>query len=193
MPVTVLPIELIYFKANVDNGKVNLSWSTATEKNNDYFTVERSSNGRNFEKVLTQKGAGNSTVTRYYSAVDNSPQKGVSYYRLKQTDYNGQFTYSDIKSVMINDDKEASIIEIKSVSPTLFRDNFKVNFTSMNEGIVDFKLMSISGHLIASDKIQMQQGMNSYNYRTEQNLQSGIYFVILIYDDNKVSYKVVKE
>ena len=94
--------------------------------------------------------------------------------------------------VMVHD-KEIAPIEIKSISPTLFRDNFKVNFTSMAEGVVDFKLISISGNLIASDKIQMQQGFNTYDYRTDHNLQSGIYFVILIYDDKTISYKVVKQ
>ncbi|GIV45171.1 MAG: hypothetical protein KatS3mg035_2294 [Bacteroidia bacterium] len=99
-----LPIELIYFKAEVtDNNYVRLIWETATELNNDYFTVERSKNGFDFEQVLTQKGAGNSNHSIKYTAYDYSPYEGISYYRLKQTDFDGKYKYSQI--VAVNFDK----------------------------------------------------------------------------------------
>ena len=99
---TPLPIELVHFSVKkMHRGQVQLSWQTASEINNDFFTVERSSDGINWEEITTVDGAGNSTSTLTYSEVDNHPYDGVSYYRLKQTDFNGQFEYSQIRSVHI--------------------------------------------------------------------------------------------
>ncbi|MBL7892552.1 MAG: T9SS type A sorting domain-containing protein [Bacteroidia bacterium] len=97
-----LPIQLIYFDAVEDNRKVNVKWITASEINNDYFTVERSFDGVDFEVLTTVDGAGNSSQQRNYSTFDHYPLKGVSYYRLKQTDFDGKYTYSNIVSVEFN-------------------------------------------------------------------------------------------
>jgi len=94
--ISPLPIELLSFEAICNNNSVNLLWSTASEKNNDYFTIERSSDGITFQTVLTVKGAGNSNQVINYSAVDVQPLGGIAYYRLKQTDYDGKFEYSQI-------------------------------------------------------------------------------------------------
>ena len=77
---------MISFKAVLANNNVLLNWSTASETNNDYFTIERSIDGINFRSVLTKRGAGNSTSRRNYEAIDDNPIEGQSYYRLKQTD-----------------------------------------------------------------------------------------------------------
>jgi fibronectin-binding autotransporter adhesin len=97
-----LPIELLHFNAVLNsNKKIDLNWETATEINNNYFTVEKSIDAFNFEVVVKVKGAGNSTVNTYYSAQDANPYSNISYYRLKQTDYNGKFSYSEIQSIEI--------------------------------------------------------------------------------------------
>ena len=84
-----LPIELTNFDTNCEGDKVNLGWSTETEINNDYFTVERSRDGINFEAIATINGAGNSIATINYNWTDDNPLSGTSYYRLKQTDFDG--------------------------------------------------------------------------------------------------------
>lgn len=97
---TPLPIQLIQFKVMLTlNNTALLQWSTATEINNDYFTVERSTNGYNWEPLKVIDGAGYSSTVLHYQTVDYSPHFGVSYYRLKQTDYDGQFDYSQIKTI----------------------------------------------------------------------------------------------
>ncbi|MBN4051583.1 hypothetical protein JYU16_02100, partial [bacterium AH-315-M05] len=100
-PQNPLPIDLLYFDAILDKeeGVVDLSWATASETNNDYFTVEKSIDGVDFEFVTYLAGAGNSSHKLYYTAIDNEPYYGVSYYRLKQTDYDGKYTYSDVVAV----------------------------------------------------------------------------------------------
>src|ERR1041385_9231891 len=78
---------------------VELVWTTASEINNDYFSVERSEDAISYQVVGTVKGAGNSTQELYYSLKDQSPVRGINYYRLKQTDFDGHFKYSEVCSV----------------------------------------------------------------------------------------------
>ncbi|MES2567304.1 MAG: lamin tail domain-containing protein [Bacteroidota bacterium] len=105
----VLPIELLYFNANYNGKYVDLNWATATEINNDYFTIERSGDGLNFESLLKVKGAGNSTNQINYSVTDEEPINGISYYRLKQTDFDDNFSYSNIVSVTSKIEEEYKI------------------------------------------------------------------------------------
>lgn len=94
-----LPIELIRFAGNCTDGQVEVTWTTASETNNDFFTVQRSIDGVNFEDVVIVDGAGNSSSIINYSAVDYNPYGGTSYYRLKQTDFDGASKYSDVVAV----------------------------------------------------------------------------------------------
>ena len=94
-----LPIELLSFTAEPLDEEVQLEWTTLSEINNSFFTVERSIDGEEFEIVNQQAGAGNSNGVRTYNAVDPKPHAGLSYYRLKQTDFNGDFTYSGMVPV----------------------------------------------------------------------------------------------
>jgi hypothetical protein len=86
---SVLPIELVHFSGNSEGSRNFLKWSTATEKNNDFFTIERSTDGDSWVDVTTVYGAGNSTSLKTYNAYDNRPEKTLNYYRLRQTDFDG--------------------------------------------------------------------------------------------------------
>jgi hypothetical protein len=97
-----LPVELAGFKAKVtEDSKVSLNWMTYSEINNDYFTVERSADGIQFEEVSKVKGKGNSTTINNYETIDSKPLPGVSYYRIKQTDFDGTETIEK-KVVSVN-------------------------------------------------------------------------------------------
>lgn len=98
-----LPIELLDFNVKrTSSNKVKLDWKTASEINNDYFTVERSRNGTDWEEIQKIDGAGNSSHILHYSIKDENPYSGISYYHLKQTDFDGQFEYSYIRSIQID-------------------------------------------------------------------------------------------
>ena len=97
--LSVLPIELSYFKGNKESNSVNLKWETLSEKNNNYFEIERSINGLEFETLSTINGSGNSNTPLNYSYVDYNPNIGINYYRLKQVDYDGKFEYFKIISI----------------------------------------------------------------------------------------------
>ncbi len=102
---TTLPVELLSFQAEADEqGNVtNVMWSTASENNNDFFTIERSGDGTSWKEVLMVPGAGNSQHDIHYYETDRNPLMGLSYYRLKQTDFDGQFKYSHMVSVLFGD------------------------------------------------------------------------------------------
>ncbi len=94
-----LPIELTNFNAELIQNEVVLKWTTASETNNDYFLVERSNDLSNWDAIIEVNGAGNSTEEINYMDYDKRPMSGLSYYRLKQVDYNGEYSYSAVKSV----------------------------------------------------------------------------------------------
>lgn len=97
-----LPIELLDFKANsIDHETVVLEWQTASETNNAYFTIERSVDGVLWEEVARVDGAGSSVNVLGYVAYDYNLSSGVYYYRLKQTDFKGQFSYAHVVSVHV--------------------------------------------------------------------------------------------
>lgn len=163
----LLPIELMDFLVIKNHTTVLLEWGTASEINNDYFELERSKDGVNFHTIATINGAGNSTTELRYSYVDNAPFNGISYYRLKQTDFNGQFSMSNTKAVRMENDQiilypnpTEGVINIDNISDVLsasitdldgkvlrvFNDNFKtVNVSDLANGIYFLRLNTSKG------------------------------------------------
>lgn len=90
-----LPIELSNFEAFVNGNSIEIRWQTITELNNDFFIIEKSVDGKIWFVLNKIKGSGNSNILINYSITDNNPYNGISYYRLKQVDYNGCFKYSN--------------------------------------------------------------------------------------------------
>lgn len=98
-----LPVELVSFNAKYDNKQVVVRWATASEKDAANFSVERSSDGKNFSSVALVPAAGTSATRREYEATDRSMRSGLNYYRLKQTDLDGTFTYSQVIPVQVGE------------------------------------------------------------------------------------------
>ncbi len=98
----LLPVELIYFDGQRQDNKVSLTWATAMEKENDTFIIERATDGINFKPIGQVKGRGDTKTRQEYNFVDNAPAKGINYYRLKQVNKDGKFTYSKIVAVNID-------------------------------------------------------------------------------------------
>lgn len=181
-----LPISLISFEAEAKNSKTVLcNWATASETNNDYFTVERSKNGIDFEEAGQVKAAGNSTKVLNYSFNDLYPYSGVSYYRLKQTDVNGAFTCSQTEKVLFNNSK----VNV-NVYPNPAHGHFTVSIPDMEQ----YKMMLIdaSGRLI----IDLSQNVNPNSNMLEVNtttMKPGIYYLQLTSASNTQTAKVVVE
>lgn len=95
----VLPVELLFFRGAPKASDVLLEWATASEQNNDFFEMQRSVDGREFEVLGKVPGAGTHSGLLTYEFTDRSPRTGVNYYRLRQVDFDGAFEYSSIISV----------------------------------------------------------------------------------------------
>ncbi len=117
--IAVLPVELTLFEATAKRGDVFLNWQTASELNNDYFLVEKSSDAIHFESISLIHGAGTSSSTNNYQYIDPFPFVGVTYYRLTQVDLNGVHTHLPIKSVRIDHNEGVGIQHISSQNDLL--------------------------------------------------------------------------
>ncbi len=106
---SVLPIVLESFEANNDDEGIRLDWVTSSELNNEYFEIQRSSDGLKFQKIGAMDGRGTTDVTTTYSFLDGNPGQGVNYYRLKQYDFSGEFSYSRIVAAFHNMKEELAI------------------------------------------------------------------------------------
>lgn len=109
--ITPLPIELLSFDAEVGNdNQINLTWETASEINNDFFTIEIATDGFNWQEIAELEGAGTSNEFLSYAYNHSNPPHGILYYRLKQTDFDGQFEYSDVVSVNLENVETNTIL-----------------------------------------------------------------------------------
>jgi hypothetical protein len=143
-----LPVSLTYFEAELENEKVNLSWQTLSELNNDYFEVERTTDGNNFIVVAKVDGAGNYNGVLNYVATDNSPAKGKSYYRLKQVDIDGKTQYSGLREVHFSNKLEDNL-------NTIFQNNqLTVYGNTNNPGLLNISIFNSAGIIIENRTIQ---------------------------------------
>ncbi len=170
-----LPVKLISFDVSLTKNNVWLSWKTETEINNDFFTIERSSDYKNWEPIKKVTGAGNSNYTLSYSTVDQNPLEGISYYRLKQTDFNGEFSYSDIQVINNKEINEISVYP-NPVKNTLYISNL------CNDCIIN--VFSTSGQLIYN---------GSDTKIDTEYWKAGLYEVIIIdANGNKFQSRIIK-
>lgn len=137
-----LPIELISFNAATDEHEVFLNWQTASETNNDYFTIERSQDGATIESIDTVDGAGNSTTVKDYHTTDPAPYAGFSYYRLKQVDFDGHSSYSEWKMVYVE-----SAVAI-NVYPNPSDGNISINLTGESDALWTLTILDLSGKTV---------------------------------------------
>jgi len=181
---TSLPIGLVSFEATaLDNNSVRLNWETSSEQNNDYFTIERSLSGSDgWEEIGIVSGAGNSETPKDYSMMDNLPLSGVSYYRLKQTDYNGQERIHEMESVYI---------DVAGVGDLVIFPNPATDLVTLKGDLVSlstFKLLNAMGQDIRMNVTSYKQGDGTLVLDIS-SLRSGVY---LIKNGSKV-YSLVKQ
>lgn len=176
---SALPVELIYFNASLKNSQAELVWATAMEENNSHFEVQRSVDGRNFEKIGEEAGNGNSqNIIEYKYYDDMVPvQDNPIYYRLKQVDFDGVFEYSPVVYVRSGDEKQANVYP-----------NPAVNFINISKNgyRFDVTVLDRSGNLVMSKPDQMDNTQLSVS-----GLPNGFYVVQIISRTGEESYKVI--
>lgn len=170
-PITIspLPIQLINFDALLNNNQVDIKWTTTSEVNNDYFTVQRSKDGKNWSDIEKVDGAGNSSSPINYFTIDKNPLIGTSYYRLKQTDFDGHYSYSDIKVVSYT--IESSIV-ILYPNPS----NGIITIESSSDELSDIKIYNAIGQEVSNLTVlnQIDETKIVIDIST---LANGVYFI----------------
>lgn len=186
--LSIIPVELTSFAASALDGSVALNWSTATETNNSGFEIERnviSNEVRNlsWERIGFVQGAGTTTEPRLYSFIDNSVSFSTAYYRLKQIDFDGSFTYS--KSVQV-DVGTPDIYSLEQNYPNPFNPSTLIKYQIPVNGFVTIKVFDVIGNEVAVLVSESKQaGKHSVEFDAN-NLSGGVY-LYQITSDNFVS------
>ncbi len=150
----ILPIELLQFRAFQTKNGTKIEWSTASELNNRSFILERSPDAMLFEPVATVAGSGTSHITKHYTAMDEEAGKGITYYRLKQMDFNGEVTSSGIISVtVLDDDKWRGEIY---PNPAEESANFELFAATDDKALVE--LVDLAGRIVYSKQEEILEG-----------------------------------
>ncbi|MFP4663423.1 MAG: T9SS type A sorting domain-containing protein [Bacteroidales bacterium] len=144
----ILPVSLKYFTAKPADNGIELLWETASETNNDYFTIEKSTDGKVFVPVVTIDGAGNSKRSIEYTYFDNVMAEEQIYYRLKQTDFDGQYSYSPTQIIQRNDQDNTDA----ELYPNPNRGDFTLKHE--NNGYNTFRIISIDGRMIHQGQLE---------------------------------------
>jgi len=167
--ITPLPVELIEFTATQNNNFVDLKWITASETNNNFFTIQRSIDTENWINIENVNGAGNSSHTLTYLEKDRQPIIGISYYRLKQTDFNGDYQYSNIQKVDFKLEQSTVLVY---PNPTEGR----ITLKGKSKEIHNFILVNMQGQII-TNLVKYQMINNSEIEIDLYNLTSGVYYI----------------
>lgn len=170
--VATLPITLSSFNGNATNNGVTLNWTTASENNNKNFTVYSSTNGKDFAQIGIVNGAGNSNSVKNYSFIDKNPANGANYYKLSQTDFDGKsevFTPIAVNFNLINENNTLSVYANHQKT--------QMNFNWGQAELATISILDLSGRIIFSKSLQLQNGQNSIALNTGSILQSNLNIV----------------
>lgn len=185
-----LPVELSSFNASYDKGQrlVNLDWTTATEKNNDYFAVERSVDGSVFEEIDRVDGSNTTNQQHSYSSVDRNPFPGeVNYYRLRQTDFDEHIKYSDLVAVIISDPESQF-----TVYPNPTSENADIMFQTAYEADYHMKIYDYTAKQVLSYHFKSMKGKNKIPLDL-LGFHKGVYFVTLQGNGDMLKTSFVRE
>jgi len=170
-----LPIEVLNFNIEFSEGVVNISWETASELNNDYFEVQRSIDGIQWQSIATLNGSGNSSSSVFYREQDSSPLRGLSYYRLKQVDFNGTFSFSETISISTPQTSiDQEILVLWAGLET--NQNIAIYFTESVNGPTDIIVASPDGSIIYSRSHQLT-GEDWIVISIDHSLSFGTYII----------------
>lgn len=185
--VNPLPIELLTFTAQYVGQNVKLRWETSSEHNNDYFTIERSADGMNFLDIGTVNGAGNSSVNQNYQFIDHDPYDEITYYRLRQTDFDGTFSRSHI-------------IALEKVNQNAFDffvypnpSNGEQLYVQINgnEGeVAQLEISDVLGKKCYSTQMIINNG-SRIELLDANTFESGLYFIKVTCSTSTISKKVI--
>lgn len=190
---SVLPVKWIGFNAIQSKDHVELNWTTATEINNREFILERSTDAINYTRVGQLRGAGTNYTPIKYRFIDSNSFTNFNklFYRIKQVDYNGNFEYSKVVSVLANQQIDKSLT-IESINPNPFIQELNLELKNINEGSVTIYVTDMSGRLQYTNTLSCIQGNNTINISNLSELAKGVYILNISNAGKIVQQKLVK-
>lgn len=186
---TILPVELVHFTGQISGKTVELNWKTASESNNEKFEVERSWNGTEFHKIGEVKGNGTTAEQQEYSFTIKNPRNGISYYRLKQIDYDEQFEYSKVISV----DFKGENGDVGEFYPNPSKSGLvNLDYSSQNDDKISVSVFDVTGKLVVNQIQQVSNGESNLSFDFSE-LNTGIYIVKIGDEKNPIHRKLIIE
>lgn len=186
----VLPVRLVSFDARKLNQQVELLWKTASETDNSHFTVQRSSDASKFEDIAVLDGKGNSNNLHPYRFVDTNPLKGISYYRLKQTDFDGTSTNSTIIAVKMGGDSDVEFSVYPN--PVINQIDLKLNGKATTSSSFKYKLLNADGRSLVEGEGSVQDINKQINAKLPA-LKSGMYIIKMNGGKDQYAFKFLKQ
>ncbi len=185
-----LPIELLDFNVQEISEGILVSWSTASETNNDFFSVERTQSAVSFEPIGILQGAGNSLVKLDYLFIDRRPPVGTSYYRLKQTDFDGQYSYSTVKSITIDRVLTEPVLMIFP-NPATTR-QVEVKILGATNAVFEVDVADLTGRLLQVFVVEVAESRNAaFTLPLPDAIAPGVYLVRVKGEKNQLITKLL--
>lgn len=189
---SALPVEFLFFDAKALSNKIELTWATATETNNDYFEIQRSEDGVFWDALEKVEGFGTTLQQQDYTAYDLSPKPGLIYYRLKQVDFDGAYDFSDVKQVAFGGGGVNSF-EIKTIYPNPFSTFVNVEVNVPTAGDLQVELVNSSGVTIKKLTQYQYEGVQTITISELDGLEHGAYIVVATQNGKRVSKTILKK
>jgi hypothetical protein len=183
---SILPVEFLNFNVHEQNGSVAIDWSTATETNNSYFEIFKSTDGKTFYSIGRVEGNGTSSGISSYTFTDQQPGSGISYYKIKQVDVNGDYMFSTVRSLNI-----LSFGDIQ-ITPNPGNGHIKIRTTMIANANLEIAVISPLGEKVYGSKEKASKGIYEKDINI-QNFASGIYLMQIISGNEVKTLKYVKE
>ncbi|NVO01627.1 MAG: T9SS type A sorting domain-containing protein [Bacteroidetes bacterium] len=187
----VLPIELLSFNGDcINENTIKLEWSTASEINNDFFTIEGSKNGKDFDVLSTIDGAGNSNQVLNYKWTDESPLHGINFYRLKQTDYDGKFEY--FGPIQIKSDCGENTPAELTLLNNPVENNLGFQYSTLSEENINISVYDVCGKLVYHEPTIASEGNNLFTVDVN-TIAKGFYFLKVGNKNGGLQKKFIKQ
>ena len=164
---------------------INLTWQTASEQNNDYFSIEHSTDGTSFQEIATQAGNGTTELVQNYSFLHREVANGLHYYRLKQVDFDGKFEYTNIVTAKISHTNDEVILTPNPTSNVIL-----IQTKTPYQRSADFQILNMQGQVVLSSVLQAGATELELNI---SDFPVGIYYLQLFVDNDVMMKKIIKQ
>lgn len=188
-----LPVEFSFTRVEAVNEEVHISWGTSSEENNDFFVVQRSAEGQSWNSLKKIQGAGTTLKAQEYNFTDSAPLSGLSFYRIKQVDFDGTTDYSRIMNVNMSNESSSTQLNINEVYPNPFNSQINLEIISPFSGNGRIALFDLNGNELKSKSMPWMAGENQLILKNLDALPSGYCVLVLSINGQRTTKRILKK